>query len=1522
MKKILLVLGLFLSFAFLYAQKENNETTPAFVIQQIAKATMIQEDGAKLPAIMPQQSGSKSVIFSEGFESSTTTGVTPAGWTASNTGTGNDWVAVASLTGGLLPHSGTRFATNLHKDNGVRDAWMFSPGFTLTQGVTYNISFWLDMRGFQAERDHFEVKIAQTPSAAGMNSGTELYYNTNTAIPTWTKINATFIPSTTGTYHLGFHAFTPMDLGNAICIDDIEVSTVPNQPTIDITTPIAFGTVYNNAPMPYTRNVTIANTGLQPLTVELTSISSSLITVTGLPVTIPAASSATITVTLDQTALPPGAFSENFVLKTNDPENPTVTVAVTANVQSANILCSINENFNGGAWPAGWLQAGSFSWQSTGGIGNSGCVRSNLWSSNQQAALQPPFVYMGSNPVLSFHYNALNFSGGAATPSGALIYAVFVSTDFGATFTSIHQGTHVSSTSFAKIDVDVSAYAGQVVLVQLGFYWQSGDYYVRVDDVTIGTEMQHDLAVSAFTGALSPMATKSENYSVTVRNLGKQTANNYTVSILGEDNTVLATQNVTTPLAVGATNTLVFPLTFLQTQSGTLNIKAVVTYGEDECLLNNTAWLALNVNPHPGYEIECDEGVIAPTPWTGVLTLPANTNYDRSYTQQIFMASELNLEVGATITSIAFQYINATPRTMLNQAIYLGNTTKATFANTTDWIPVAQLTQVVNTKNIPYNNSQTWFTIELDVPFVYTGDNLVLAYVNNHAGWTSGNFFNAHNTTAARTIHRRWDGAAVADPAAPGTATAVLSGTAARSNVSFLAGCTTYYTLNPWDVYGTNAVVTLDPDPVPHGQNATVYFDIDNSSVLPGGCMYEIVDILVDGESIGTPASYTFPYAIVEPLPLIQVITGPVKYPIVATHGPNGTITPAGTTLVPCGAGQKYILKPDCGYTVDTLLIDGIPHPIPSNRQYHFIDVTDEHTIHVTFKEFPNRFITYIVDPHNTGTIIPVYREDDATTTQATLCVDLGTVYQEFIFEPNEHYEVASVLVNGVPNPLAVINQGYVFTNITTNQTLKVTFKLKDIFITAMAGPNGTIDPMGTIPVPYGTDKTFTITPNTGYVIHKVVVDGVEVNYTPIAGTDNGFYTFSNVVESHTIAVTFTRKDFCIYATTGPNGTIVPYTHTPPHCVPVLYNDIKIFTFIPEVGYKVSQVLVDGVPYAPAVQAGEYTFWYITNDHTIHVDFEIETYPITAMINGNGTITPAGTTYVNHTHDPEEISIVYTIMVLPGYEIANLFVDGTDDKHNLVDDKYYFYGVTGPHTISVITAPKVLTIAASAGEGGYITPSGNIAVNYGQNRIFNFTPTTEYEIEAVLVNGMPNGEAVLTGTYAFLNVTTDQTIEVIFKKKTFKMLAKANDKGSIAPEGITNVVYGEDIVYTITPDAGYKVSSVLVNGVNMGAITTYTFNEVEADGTIEAFFTLIVGVEEQAIEGVTVYSQNNIVYVVNANLLPIRDVSIIDMYGRVVWQGKVYNERNEIKLDVATGVYNVRVATEEHIGTTKVFIQR
>ena len=153
-----------------------------------------------------------------------------------------------------------------------------------------------------------------------------------------------------------------------------------------------------------------------------------------------------------------------------------------------------------------------------------------------------------------------------------------------------------------------------------------------------------------------------------------------------------------------------------------------------------------------------------------------------------------------------------------------------------------------------------------------------------------------------------------------------------------------------------------------------------------------------------------------------------------------------------------------------------------------------------------------------------------------------------------------------------------------------------------------------------------------------------------------------------------------------------------------------------------------------------------------------------------------------------------------------------------------------------------LTITASSIGFGWIDPSGEVEVNYGDDQLFIITSYSD-DVSSVWVDGELVGEDL--NSYLFENVTEDHTIQVIFEEgepdDIFTITASAGPNGTISPSGEVEVAIGDDQVFVITPEPGY-VPSVLVDGWPVSDLTQagdsyyYKFENVTKDHTIQATF--------------------------------------------------------------------------------------
>ncbi|HOZ79061.1 MAG TPA: hypothetical protein PLY34_13790, partial [Ferruginibacter sp.] len=556
---------------------------------------------------------------------------------------------------------------------------------------------------------------------------------------------------------------------------------------------------------------------------------------------------------------------------------------------------------------------------------------------------------------------------------------------------------------------------------------------------------------------------------------------------------------------------------------------------------------------------------------------------------------------------------------------------------------------------------------------------------------------------------------------------------------------------------------------------------------------FVILDVLVDGVSVGAVTSYNFED--VSASHTIHAVFAPVDaFVINATATPNGTITPSGAVSVLSGGSQTFTIAANICYQIADVEIDGISQGVLST--YTFTNVTAPHTIHAEFLQ-----LSYIINASagNNGTI----------SSPGTSIVGCGSS-QTYNFTPNSCYQVADVLVDGLSvGPVS----SYTFDNVSAAHTISVTFSQVNYNITANPGANGMITPAGSIAVNCGGSQTYNITPNAGYYIADVLVDGISVGAVSV-------YTFNNVTSVHTISAVFNIIVYTINAGAGANGSI-----TPAGSIQVNAGSSQSFAITPASCYLVSDVLVDGVSVGAV---SSYTFSNLSAPHTISASFTQSSYVVTATAGANGNITPAGATNILCGG-----SQTYTITPDACYQIADVLVDGISVG---AVSSYSFNNIIAAHTISVSFTPISYSITAVAGANGSVTPSGVSTIACGNSTTYLIAANVGYNIQDVIVDGVSLGAL---SSYTFSNINTSHSISAVFSSGAFIIAATSGGDGSISPSGDVGVTAGANQTFSITPNSCSQISDVVVDGLSIGAVTTYTFNNITSSHSIKANFTLL-----------------------------------------------------------------------------------
>ncbi|MBI5585757.1 MAG: fibronectin type III domain-containing protein, partial [Deltaproteobacteria bacterium] len=252
------------------------------------------------------------------------------------------------------------------------------------------------------------------------------------------------------------------------------------------------------------------------------------------------------------------------------------------------------------------------------------------------------------------------------------------------------------------------------------------------------------------------------------------------------------------------------------------------------------------------------------------------------------------------------------------------------------------------------------------------------------------------------------------------------------------------------------------------------------------------------------------------------------------------------------------------------------------------------------------------------------------------------------------------------------------------NRSVAASFILKTYTLTASAGTGGSISSTGASTVNYGDNKIYTITPNSGYQIASVTVDG-----TPVGAV--GSYTFSSVTANHAIAVTFVANTYTLtVAKTGAGSGVV--TNTPTG------TSFGSGTMVSLTAAPSSSSTFTGWSGACSGTTNPCTVTMSAN-RSVTANFSLKTYTLTASAGANGSINPAGSVTVNHGE-----SRTFTITPGTGYRVANVLVDGVSLG---AVGAYTFSAITGNHTISASFAPNTytLTVGLTGTGSGTVTNS-------------------------------------------------------------------------------------------------------------------------------------------------------------------------------------------------------------------------
>ena len=581
---------------------------------------------------------------------------------------------------------------------------------------------------------------------------------------------------------------------------------------------------------------------------------------------------------------------------------------------------------------------------------------------------------------------------------------------------------------------------------------------------------------------------------------------------------------------------------------------------------------------------------------------------------------------------------------------------------------------------------------------------------------------------------------------------------------------------------------------------------------------------------------------------------------VTATAGEGGTITPAGQTLVKKGTSKTFDIAPAQGYEIVNVNVDGADlGPI---SYYTFQRVGVDHTISATFQKaqpsgdvvlFDNDFesVTGESFPFH-GWSLKGVNTNGYTWKQQTYWnwKDVNDTKHAYISDDwnggaqDEYLISPAVNLTGKEATLS-FDYGYGYYG-AQNKTYTATVE-----VSTDGGQTWTA--LWNFFDSYNGEKSGVVSGRKELAIPaQYAVDGVQFAFHYVNPThETGPLAVDNVKltapggSSDTVTLTTTANE---------GGTVAPAGQT--SYAPGASAEI---TFTPDTGYQLASVKVNGR--TVDVTDGAYTL-VMDQSYAVSATFEkIPDVPVVMFQNDFEDV--SGDSFPFHGWT---VKVQDTSSTWKQYTYYNWKNEGNDSKHAYISNDWK--GAQDEYLISPVvdlsgTRDGVLTFDFAYGEYGIknktFTATVEASTDGGKtwNAIWNFQDSyTGQQASNYIISGSAevpvpaeyNADGVqfafryvhpnedTTGQLAIDNVKL-MAVEDGPVAQKYTITATAGEGGSITPAGEVSVKEGASQTFAIAAQESYAIADVLVDGQSVGAVDSYTFENVTANHTIAAVFT-------------------------------------------------------------------------------------
>ena len=593
---------------------------------------------------------------------------------------------------------------------------------------------------------------------------------------------------------------------------------------------------------------------------------------------------------------------------------------------------------------------------------------------------------------------------------------------------------------------------------------------------------------------------------------------------------------------------------------------------------------------------------------------------------------------------------------------------------------------------------------------------------------------------------------------------------------------------------------------------------------------------------------------------------GVTSYTITASANPSygGTVSGGGTYAQ--GSTCTLHATANSGYSFVKWTQNGTQ--VSTNPNYSFT-VTGNASYVAHFQQSTTNYtITATASPSNAGTITGAgsYASGSTCTLRAT---------------PNSGYEFVNWLENG---SAVSSNATYSFT-VTGNRNLVAVFDVATTYytITASANPSngGTVTGGGTYA--QGTTCALRATANSGYFFVNWTKNGTAVSTNPnysftVTGNASYVANFEPVPEEYTITV---NADPTNGGTVSGGGTYAE-------------GATCVISAMPNTGYVFERWTRNDIEVST-----DPTYSFVVNrnsTYVAHFTQSINHVTITAMAEPveGGAVSGGGT------YELGDNCTLYAIAA-SGYEFVNWTLNGS-----IVSTEASFSFPVTSNAVYVAHFNRIVnhysvTVSMEPTSAGSVIGAGSYEEGTSCTLIAIANPTYAF------VSWTENGAVVSTNDHYTFTVDRDRNLVAVFSQGQFYTIsASAGANGTISPEGDVFVEPGEDKTFAIIPNSGCQVRTVLVDGIDLGPIPSYTFRSVNGNHSIHAEFSGL-GVDDNISLDLKIYPNpaNDKIHIESPSM---KKVSIFNLMGVQIENKEVNNDYTFVNTnEYPQGTYILKV---------------